>query len=94
MICLKCLKCTVCILTLKLFKFSIHNLGGGRCLQPLNTRIFNYAMGLAALPPPPYDQEFFDMCNMLVKHVYHMDLCNISHANCFEIYKYLVNNIR
>ena len=69
-------------------------LGGEPCLQTMiNGRIFDYGKEISKKPPTPCDNSFFQMCDMLVNHVFGIDVNNASHTNCFTVYKYLVNNI-
>ena len=77
--------------------FSVLYIGGKDCLQPLNRRIYNYALTQTKQPPSVYhtDIELFNACSELVNHVFGLDVvCDTTPSNCFEIYKYLINNIR
>ena len=71
-------------------------LGAVDCLQPLDRSIFEYGIGQSKKPPSPYntDVDLCNICNDIVHHVFGLDkACNASQNNCFDIYKYLVNNI-
>ena len=71
------------------------HLGGEDCLQPLNMRMFHYARGEAQqlLPVDVIDTDLWNTCNELVSHVFSTDMASISSNSCFDIYKYLVNNL-
>ena len=57
-------------------------------------RIFNYGMHQSKVPEDLYDEDLHFKCTEIVKYIFGMDNLEFASPNdCFEIYKYVVNNM-